>query len=59
MGRDRLLDDLRDELLVRRRKVLVLVGQGGIGKTSLAVKLLEACGVEVRTQRLTSACDFA
>ena len=59
MGRDRLLDDLRDELLVRRWKVLVLVGQGGIGKTSLAVKLLEACGVEVRTQRLTSACDFA
>ena len=59
VGRDRLLDDLRDELLVRRRKVLVLVGQGGIGKTSLAVKLLEACGVEVRTQRLTSACDFA
>ena len=59
VGRDRLLDDLRDELLVRRRKVLVLVGQGGIGKTSLAVKLLEACGVEVRTQRLTSACSFA
>lgn len=58
MGRDRLLEDLRDELLVQRRKVLVLVGQGGIGKTSLAVKLLEACGVEVRTQRLTSACAF-
>ena len=59
VGRDQLLDDLRDDLLVRRRKVLVLVGQEGIGKTSLAVKLLEACGVEARTQRLTSACCFA
>ena len=59
VGRDQLLDDLRDDLLVRRRKVLVLVGQEGIGKTSLAVKLLEACGVEARTQRLTSACSFA
>ena len=26
VGRDQLLDDLRDDLLVRRRKVLVLVG---------------------------------
>jgi tetratricopeptide (TPR) repeat protein/transcriptional regulator with XRE-family HTH domain len=45
MGRDALLEELRDELLVTKRKMLVLVGQGGIGKTSLAVKLLEACGV--------------
>ncbi|MCY7282598.1 MAG: toll/interleukin-1 receptor domain-containing protein, partial [Cyanobacteria bacterium CAN_BIN43] len=45
VGRDDLLAELRDDLLERRLKVLVLVGQGGIGKTSLAVKLLEACGV--------------
>jgi tetratricopeptide (TPR) repeat protein len=45
VGRDVLLTELKDDLLERRRKVLVLVGQGGIGKTSLAVKLLEACGV--------------
>ncbi|MEB3295146.1 MAG: ATP-binding protein, partial [Synechococcales bacterium] len=58
VGRDRLLAELRDELLVQRRKVLVLVGQGGIGKTSLAVKLLEACGVEARRQRLAENCPF-
>ncbi|MBD2327322.1 tetratricopeptide repeat protein [Alkalinema sp. FACHB-956] len=58
VGRDALLVELRDELLVRRRKVLVLVGQGGIGKTSLAVKLLEACGVEARHQRLRGDCPF-
>jgi hypothetical protein len=46
VGQDELLAELKDDLLHRRRKVLVLVGQGGIGKTSLAVKLLEACGVD-------------
>jgi tetratricopeptide (TPR) repeat protein len=58
VGRDALLTELRGELWVRRRKVIVLVGQGGIGKTSLAVKLLEACGVEAPRQRLAADCPF-
>ena len=58
VGRDRLLDDLRDELLVRRRKMLVLVGQGGIGKTSLAVKLLEAVGVDLSRGSLLPSCSY-
>ncbi len=58
VGRDRLLVDLRDDLLVRQRKVLVLVGQGGIGKTSLAVKLMEACGVALETRTLQVDCAF-
>lgn len=58
VGRDRLLNDLRDDLLVRRRKVLVLVGQGGIGKTSLAVKLMEAVGVDLARGSLLPTCSY-
>lgn len=48
-GRDKLLEELLARLLEpeNRLKVLALVGQGGIGKTSLVVKLLEALGVDV------------
>ena len=48
-GRDELLEDLLERLLQseNRLKVLALVGQGGIGKTSLVVKLLEALGVDL------------
>lgn len=58
VGRDKLLSELKADLLVERRKVLVLVGQGGIGKTSLAVKLLEACGVDLKTAKLQEECPF-
>ncbi|MBD2561987.1 tetratricopeptide repeat protein [Nostoc linckia FACHB-391] len=46
-GRDELLEELQTKLLQLENplKVLALIGQGGIGKTSLAVKLLEALGV--------------
>lgn len=48
-GRDELLQALKARLLQLENppKVLALIGQGGIGKTSLAVKLLEALGVDL------------
>ena len=57
VGRDALLTELTAEIL-GGRKVLALCGQGGIGKTSLAVKLLEACGVLVSVGRLGESCVF-
>ncbi|MBD0341526.1 MAG: hypothetical protein ICV61_11735, partial [Microcoleus sp. Co-bin12] len=50
-GRDELVENLTAKLVQRlpdgnsRLKVLAIVGQGGMGKTSLAVKLAEALGV--------------
>jgi tetratricopeptide (TPR) repeat protein len=41
-GRDDLLERLQESLQDPMLRVLVILGQGGIGKTSLAVKLLEA-----------------
>jgi tetratricopeptide (TPR) repeat protein/DNA-binding CsgD family transcriptional regulator len=41
-GREDLLKTLQEALQEPMLRVLVLMGQGGIGKTSLAVKLLEA-----------------
>jgi tetratricopeptide (TPR) repeat protein len=38
--------------------VLVLRGQGGIGKTSLAVKLMEACGIEPLTLAPSESCAY-
>ncbi len=57
VGRDALLTDLKADLLAGR-KVLALCGQGGIGKTSLVVKLLEACGVLVSAGSLAAGCAF-
>ncbi|MEH2312138.1 MAG: NB-ARC domain-containing protein [Nostoc sp.] len=54
-GRDQLLEELQTKLLQSENpvKVLALIGQGGIGKTSLAVKLLEALGVNCGRSALT------
>ena len=41
-GRENLLKTLQEALQEPMLRILVLMGQGGIGKTSLAVKLLEA-----------------
>ena len=48
-GRDEILAELKAKLLHPQNppKVLAIIGQGGIGKTSLAVKLIEAVGVNL------------
>jgi hypothetical protein len=48
-GRDEILAELKAKLLHPQNapKVLAIIGQGGIGKTSLAVKLMEAVGVNL------------
>lgn len=48
-GRDEILKDLKIKLLQVKNplKVLALIGQGGIGKTSLMVKLLEALDINL------------
>ncbi|MEH2154296.1 helix-turn-helix domain-containing protein [Nostoc sp.] len=55
-GRDKLLEELQTKLLQPENplKILALIGQGGIGKTSLTVKLLEALGVNCGRSALTS-----
>ncbi|MEH2244395.1 tetratricopeptide repeat protein, partial [Nostoc sp.] len=55
-GRDQLLEELQAKLLQPENllKILALIGQGGIGKTSLTVKLLEALGVNCGKSALTS-----
>ncbi|MDB9513930.1 AAA family ATPase [Kamptonema animale CS-326] len=59
-GRDNLLNDLKTKLLQPENpaKVLALIGQGGIGKTSLAVKLLEALGVNLSSRTVTTDCPY-
>jgi tetratricopeptide (TPR) repeat protein/transcriptional regulator with XRE-family HTH domain len=59
-GRDELLNDLKTKLLQPETppKVLALIGQGGIGKTSLAVKLLEAIGVNLSSRTVTTDCPY-
>ncbi|MEH2303593.1 MAG: tetratricopeptide repeat protein [Nostoc sp.] len=56
-GRDELLQQLQAKLLQLENppKVLALIGQGGIGKTSLAVKLLEALAVNLQSRNLTDS----
>lgn len=59
-GRDELLNNLKTKLLQPENppKVLALIGQGGIGKTSLAVKLLEALGVNFSSRTVTTDCPY-
>jgi tetratricopeptide (TPR) repeat protein len=57
VGRDELLTELHTEL-ENNCRVLVLCGQGGIGKTSLAVKLMAACGVDTSKSLLPETCSY-
>jgi RNA polymerase sigma factor (sigma-70 family) len=57
VGRDELLANLYRDFS-NGRKVLVLHGQGGIGKTSLAIKLMESCGVNPSNEALPLNCPY-
>ncbi len=57
VGREELLIELHTEL-ENNRRVLVLCGQGGIGKTSLAVKLMAAGGIDISKSELLATCPY-
>jgi hypothetical protein len=63
-GRDELIASLRSSLFddfldaAEKPKVIALIGQGGIGKSSLVVKLLESIGVNWRGQKLAEYCIY-
>ncbi|MBD2457083.1 tetratricopeptide repeat protein [Nostoc sp. FACHB-87] len=66
-GRTQLIDKLKTKLLQPGEqpnytnilpKVIALLGQGGIGKTSLAVKLLESVGVTFKPPSLASESPY-
>jgi transcriptional regulator with XRE-family HTH domain len=59
VGRDELLDRLHAQLIADSApKVMALVGQGGIGKTSLAAKLVERVGVDLPRGRVLPECPY-
>jgi hypothetical protein len=57
VGREKLVAQLQNHCSNGRR-VIVLSGEGGIGKTSLAVKLMEACGVDFASDTLPPNCPY-
>jgi tetratricopeptide (TPR) repeat protein len=57
-GRDRLVTDLVAESNPDRRNVIALLGQGGMGKSTLATKLVEALGIEARSGEFAESCGF-
>jgi AAA domain len=64
-GRDELVEKLLLQFLITnkvssidRPKILVLLGQGGIGKTSLAAKLLEKVGVNLSSASILPSCLY-
>lgn len=60
VGREELVEALKAKILAPETspKVVALIGQGGIGKTSLAVKLLEALGVDLQPPGLADGCVY-
>jgi tetratricopeptide (TPR) repeat protein len=57
VGREKLVAQLQTHCSNGRR-VIVLSGEGGIGKTSLAVKLMEAYGVDFASETLPPTCPY-
>jgi tetratricopeptide (TPR) repeat protein len=63
-GREELIASLRSSLFddfsdaAEKPKVIALIGQGGIGKSSLVVKLLESIGVNWRGKKLAKYCPY-
>jgi SpoVK/Ycf46/Vps4 family AAA+-type ATPase len=65
-GRDELVERLKQQFFIAteslfsidRPKLLVLLGQGGIGKTSLAAKLLEKIGVDLSSASILPICPY-
>ncbi len=58
-GRNQLVENLKTKLLSSNSpKFLVLHGEGGIGKTSLAVKLIESLGVNLKPFRKTQVFPY-
>ncbi len=56
-GREVLLGELQQKLWEGLR-VLVITGQGGMGKSSLATKLMEALGIDIQAQKLQDNCVY-
>lgn len=58
VGRDALMQEIQDTLLgVNPPQAIALIGQGGIGKTSLALKFLE--NFSPQAQKLKINCPYA
>ncbi len=57
VGRDKLLAQLYTHCANGRRAILLL-GDSGMGKTSLAVKLMEAAGINLTSNTLPRTCPY-
>ncbi|MEM6501878.1 MAG: AAA family ATPase [Cyanobacteria bacterium P01_C01_bin.89] len=57
-GREKLLSDLAKEFEDDCRNVIALLGQGGMGKSTLAAKLVEAAGIDPRSGEFSDKCGF-
>ncbi|MCT7964188.1 tetratricopeptide repeat protein, partial [Laspinema sp. D1] len=59
VGRETVMEQLESILTGENSiKVIAIIGQGGIGKSSLAAKLLEAVGVNLAGAKLRETCPY-
>jgi tetratricopeptide (TPR) repeat protein len=57
VGREELLAKLAEKL-ANQRKVLAIHGEGGIGKTTSIVKLLQQDGIDLSSSTITATCPY-